>query len=110
MTTSIEQLQAQLHALTPGEKVEMLKLLAAEITQHWPGIDRTPDVCGGAACISRTRIPVWTLEGYRRLGWNEARILENYPVLRAGDLANASAYITAHPEEIDAELRANEAA
>jgi uncharacterized protein (DUF433 family) len=88
----------------------MLKYLAAEITQHWPGVDRTPGVCGGAACVGRTRIPVWTLEGYRRLGWSEARILENFPALRAVDLANAWAYASAHVEELTAELRANEAA
>lgn len=110
MTMSIDQLRAQLQALTPGEKAEVLKLLAAELTQHWSGIDRTPEVCGGAACISRTRIPVWLLVGYRRSGWSEARILENYPALRAGDLANAWAYAAAHVEEIDAELLANEAA
>jgi uncharacterized protein (DUF433 family) len=35
------------------------------------GIERTPGVCGGDACIAGTRIPVWVLEGFRRLGWTE---------------------------------------
>lgn len=58
----------------------------------------------------RTRIPVWVLAGYRRLGWSEARILENYPTLSAADLVNAWAYADAHPDEIEAEIRANEEA
>jgi uncharacterized protein (DUF433 family) len=33
-----------------------------------PGVERTAGVAGGDACIERTRIPVWVLEGYRRLG------------------------------------------
>jgi len=51
------------------------------------GIEKTPEVCGGSACIAGTRIPVWVLEGYRRLGWTEARILASYPGLRATEAA-----------------------
>ena len=43
------------------------------------GIERTPGVCGGDACIAGTRIPVWVLEGFRRLGWTDATILASYP-------------------------------
>jgi uncharacterized protein (DUF433 family) len=50
------------------------------------------------------------LEGYRRVGWTEARILANYPSLRAADLVHAWAYVDAHPTEIDEEIRRNEAA
>ncbi len=57
-----------------------------------------------------TRIPVWTLEGYRRLGWSEAEILENFPTLRASDLAQAWAYVSAHRSEIDQAILANEEA
>jgi uncharacterized protein (DUF433 family) len=75
----------------------------------WPGIEKTPGVVGGEARIIRTRIPVWVLENYRRLGWSEARILENYPTLRAVDLVNAWAYADAHQKEIEQTIRENEA-
>lgn len=65
---------------------------------------------GGDACIVRTRIPVWVLENYRRLGWSEARILENYPTLRAADLVNAWAYADSHKDEIERTIRENEEA
>ena len=56
----------------------------------------------------RTRIPVWTLESYRRLEWTEAHILSNYPNLRAADLVNAWAFVDAHHVDIDQAIADNE--
>jgi uncharacterized protein (DUF433 family) len=104
---TLKELEPQLFALTPAEKAQALKLLVLDIAHTWPGIEKTPGVADGAACVVRTRIPVWVLEGYRRLGWSEARILENYPTLRAADLVNAWAYADAHPDEIEQAIREN---
>jgi uncharacterized protein (DUF433 family) len=79
------------------------------LTNVIPGIEKTAGVAGGEACIVCTRISVWALENYRRLGWNEAAILENYPSLRAADLVNAWAYFDAHRQEVNKAIRANEA-
>ncbi len=49
------------------------------------GIEATPGVCGGDPRIAGTRIPVWTLEQYRRLGLSEAQILGAFPGLRAAE-------------------------
>jgi uncharacterized protein (DUF433 family) len=67
-------------------------------------------VRAGTACIVRTRIAVWVLENYRRLGWSEAKILASYPTLRAADLVHAWAYVDAHREEVEEAIRQNEAA
>ena len=104
------ELIAELAALTKAEKAEVVERLAQEISDSWPGIEKTPGVAGGSACIVRTRIPVWTLEGYRRLGWTEAKILASYPTLRAADLVHAWGYVDAHRQEIDEAIRQNEAA
>jgi len=104
------ELVTELAALSKAEKAEVVEKLAQEIAGTWPGIEKTPGVAGGSACIVRTRIAVWVLEGYRRVGWTEARILANYPSLRAADLVHAWAYVDAHPTEIDEEIRRNEAA
>jgi uncharacterized protein (DUF433 family) len=88
MTTTVEQLLARLGS----------------------GIESTPGVCGGDPRIAGTRIPVWTLEQYRRLGMTEAQLLASYPGLRAADLVNAWAYVAAHPGEIDQQIRENEEA
>jgi len=107
---SIQQLEPQLSALSRAEKAELVQRLVREIINTWPGIEKTGDVAGGEACIVRTRIPVWSLDNYRRLGWSEATILENYPGLRAADLVNAWGYVDAHREEIDRAIQENEAA
>jgi uncharacterized protein (DUF433 family) len=48
-------------------------------------IEKTPGIVGGSACITRTRIPVWTLESYRRLGATTQQIVEAFPTLRPLD-------------------------
>lgn len=104
------ELVLELAALSKAEKAEVLERLAQEIADTWPGIEKTAGVAGGEACIVRTRIPVWVLEGYRRLGWTEAKILASYPTLRAADLVHAWAYAEVHRPEIDEAIRQNEAA
>ncbi|MDP1714959.1 MAG: DUF433 domain-containing protein [Anaerolineales bacterium] len=105
---SIQSIEPQISRLSRAEKAELLQRLAREVGNAWAGIENTAGVSGGEACIVRTRIPVWTLENYRRLGWTEAAILENFPSLRAADLVNAWAYADAHPEEVDKAIRKNQ--
>ena len=73
-------------------------------------IVKTPDVCGGAACMIRTRIPVWVLEQMRRIGVPEAEILQSFPALKTVDLVQAWSYANQHREEIDEAIRLNEEA
>ena len=107
---SIQQLEPQIASLSRAEKAELVQRLVREIINAWPGIEKTAGVASGEACIVRTRIPVWVLENYRRLGWSEATILENYPALRAADLVNAWGYVDAHRQEIEIAIQENEAA
>jgi uncharacterized protein (DUF433 family) len=71
-------------------------------------ITKTPGICGGDACISGHRIPVWILVGYRRRGLSDARILEAYPSLGPVDLEAAWDYAATHNDEIDRSIRDNE--
>jgi len=107
---SIQNLETQISRLSRAEKAELLQRLVQEVGNTWAGIEKTAGVSGGEACIVRTRIPVWTLENYRRLHWSEATILENFPSLRAADLVNAWAYADAHVEEMDKAICSNEEA
>ena len=75
----------------------------------FPGIESTPGVSGGEPCIVRTRIPIWVLVRARQLGTDEADLLKAYPSLRSEDLANARAYYRSHLEEIEQQIRQNEA-
>lgn len=105
-----EELEAEISRLSAGEKARIVHMLALQVAHAWPGVEKTPGVAGGDACIVRTRVPVWTLVSYRKLGWSEAKILENYPSLRAADLVNAWGYADAHTAEIDTSIRENEEA
>ena len=71
------------------------------------GIEKADGICGGEACIARTRVPVWVLEQARRLGASEADLLADYPRLTAADLAVAWAYVAAQRDEVEAAIRAN---
>jgi hypothetical protein len=41
------ELIAELAALTKAEKAEVVERLAQEISDSWPGIEKTPGVAGG---------------------------------------------------------------
>lgn len=71
-------------------------------------IVKTLGVCGGAARVDGTRIPVWQLVEECDLGASEARLLNSYRTLTARDLVAAWDYAEAYPEEIAAEIRRNE--
>jgi uncharacterized protein (DUF433 family) len=90
------------------EKARARELLDREVDNSFPGIKRTPGVCGGSACIGNTRIPVWLLWGFHTDGVSDRWLLENYPTLTAEDIANAYAYARAHLSEIEEDIRQND--
>lgn len=75
-----------------------------------PLIVSTPDICGGAARLIRTRIPVWVLERMRQLGVSESDILRSFPTLQSVDLVQAWSYAARYPLEIEKAIRENEEA
>lgn len=109
MHTPLQTIEEILPDLSPGEKAQLLQWLARDLGGATPGIESTPDICGGAARIIRTRVPVWVLEQARRLGTTEAEILRCYPTLRAEDLANAWTYVRLNRREINLDIAENEA-
>lgn len=107
---TLKDLEQQLLALSPGEKVQAIHLLAQSLGSNWQGIEKTPRVCGGDARIAKTRIPVWVLVEARRLGYSDADLLTSYPTITAIDLANAWGYAKAHADEIELAIQLNEVA
>lgn len=78
-------------------------MLSVDVAQSVtsPAVRHAEGVCGGAACIRETRIPVWLLVQSKRLGRDEAGLLEDYPGLTHDDLNAAWAYDRQHAAEID---------
>lgn len=110
MTTALQTAESLLAQMSPGEKAQLLQWVVSDLGGVFPGIEKTPGVCGGDARIARTRIPVWLLVRQRQLGISESEILHGYSTLRAEDLNNAWNYYRAHKDEIEAQIAENEEA
>jgi uncharacterized protein (DUF433 family) len=85
----------------------MIKSTQAPVATESP-IRKTPNVCGGSACIRNTRIPVWSLVAWRDQGVNDQRLLEMFPTLSADDLRAAWTYYISNRDEIDQDIKSNE--
>ena len=108
--SKLEEVERLLPEMTKSEKAQLLQWVVRDLGEAFPGIETDPRVSGGEPCIVRTRIPVWVLEQTRRLGTSEADILRSYPNLRAEDLTNAWSYVRGHRQEIEQQIKENEAA
>jgi uncharacterized protein (DUF433 family) len=99
MTASLTDIRDAIALLPKPEQARLLASVATEVSESFPGITADAGICGGSARIVRTRIPVWTLESFRRQGLSEGSMLQAFPTLCAEDLVNAWAYVRAHREE-----------
>jgi uncharacterized protein (DUF433 family) len=106
--TVLEKAGALLPEMTDQEKAQLLQWVASELSGIYPGIEKTPGVCGGDACITRTRIPVWSLVNSKKMGLTDAQLLEAYPTLTEDDLRNAWNYYRGNRAEIEAQIFENE--
>ena len=77
-------------------------------TNSW--VQKTPNVCGGDACIRNTRITVNGLVRYRQLGCTDQEILGMIQGLTEDDLAAAWDYYACRRAEIEEAIRLNEEA
>lgn len=64
-------------------------------------ICKTPGICGGAACIGDTHVPVWTIVLMSEAGARVTEMLAIYPQLTPADCAAALNYAMKHRAEID---------
>ena len=71
-------------------------------------ITRDPEVGGGVECLENTRIPVFIVVNWRKLGWSDADILGMYTELNTGQLNAVWDYYTAHKTKIDNQIKRNE--
>lgn len=107
MTATLKQLTALISELSSIKKAQLLYRISQDLGDTFPGIEKNVNVCGGSACVIRTRIPVWTLVSFKKLGMNDFTLLNAYPSLRQQDLNNAWAYYKAKKQEIDNDIQEN---
>jgi uncharacterized protein (DUF433 family) len=112
MTTK-ERIQAAINAIPEEDLDDLYNLIrnfAAAKDRSDDRIVKTPGVCGGDARIKGTRLSIWGLEEWRRLGWSDAQILDAYPQLKPEDLSAAWDYVVQHHDEIENAIRENQEA
>ena len=102
--------EALLFTMTRAERAQLLQWIVRDLGDAFPGVEATPEICGGEPRIVRTRIPVWVLVQFKKLGASEVDLLRSYPTLRAEDLTNAWAYYRSHRDEIEQQIIENETA
>jgi uncharacterized protein (DUF433 family) len=72
------------------------------------GVTKTPGICGGRACIERTRIPVWLLYEMHENGASDTQLIEQFEGLNQFDLDCAWRYVAQNQSEIDEAIRQND--
>ena len=75
-----------------------------------PHIVKEPDYCSGKAAIDHTRVRVMNVVFLHKQGQTTAEIQETYPDLTPAQVYAALAYYYDNPDEIEADLRADETA
>jgi uncharacterized protein (DUF433 family) len=73
-------------------------------------IEKVPGRCGGRAVVAGTRIRVSVIVACQRQGMSAPDIVAQYPHLRLADVYDALAYAEDHPDEIAADLAADDEA
>ncbi|MFQ6063711.1 MAG: DUF433 domain-containing protein, partial [Methanosarcinales archaeon] len=73
-------------------------------TEH-PHIIKKEGVCGGSPIIKGTRIAVYDIVGFRKIGMSVEEILEYYPQLTLAQIYDALSYYYDHFNEVEEEWR-----
>jgi len=76
-------------------------------TKH-PYIDKNPEIQGGKAVITGTRIMVSTIVTWHLRGADIQEIIDKYPHVRPSHVYDALSYYYDHKEEIDTERTVHE--
>jgi len=82
-------------------------LAVKKIKKH-PYINRRQGVCGGRSIISGTRIPVWSIIKWYKLGMSLEEIIREFPQLTPAQIHDAFSYYYDNQEEIEKDIADNE--
>ncbi|HLG13876.1 MAG TPA: DUF433 domain-containing protein [Blastocatellia bacterium] len=59
--SAMQEIEKLLSGMSRSEKAQLLQLVVRDLGDAFPGIEASPEVCGGEPRIVRTRIPVWVM-------------------------------------------------
>jgi type III restriction enzyme len=77
-------------------------------TKPHPYIARLHGICGGRSIIEGTRIPVWSLVKWYKLGFSIEDIIREFSQLHPAQIYDAFSYYYDHQQEIESDILENE--
>lgn len=84
-----------------------MKTLAKPRQSH-PYITSRKGICGGSPVISGTRIPVWSVIKWYKIGFSIENIMKEFPQLLPAQVHDAFSYYYDNQPQIENEIRENE--
>jgi len=82
--------------------------LAAKKSKVHPYISVKKGTCGGRSIVEGTRIPVWSIIKWYRLGMSFEDIMREFSTLNPAQIHDAFSYYYDHQEEIERDILDNE--
>jgi uncharacterized protein (DUF433 family) len=83
-------------------------MFAVKKSKIHPYITRKKGVCGGRSVIEGTRIPVWSIIKWYKLGMTLEEIMREFPQLTPAQIHDAFSYYYDNLEEIERDISENE--
>lgn len=84
-----------------------MSIAAGKHTSH-PHITRQKNVCGGRSVVVGTRIPVWSLIKWYKLGITVEDIIREFPQLKPSQVHDAFSYYYDNMDEVERDIAENE--
>lgn len=82
--------------------------LAAKKSKMHPYISTKRGICGGRSVIEGTRIPVWSIIKWYKLGMSFEEIMREFTNLHPAQIHDAFSYYYDNQEEIEKDITDNE--
>ena len=82
--------------------------LTAKKSKMHPYISTQKGICGGRSVIEGTRIPVWSLIKWYKLGMSFEEIMREFSQLNPAQIHDAFSYYYDNQEEIEKDIMDNE--
>jgi type III restriction enzyme len=82
--------------------------LAAKKSKMHHYISIKKEICGGRSIIEGTRIPVWSIIKWYKLGMSFEEIMREFPHLNPAQIHDAFSYYYDNQEEIERDILDNE--
>jgi type III restriction enzyme len=82
--------------------------VAVKKTTVHPHISMQKEVCGGRSIVAGTRMPVWSIIKWYKLGMSVEDIIREFPQLTPSQVHDAFSYYYDNQEEIEKDIKENE--